>query len=66
MTEYLVTIQRVDSYVGVRVETTYEIDVQATSEPEAIKKAHDALERLDPDNPESQSTRIQARVKEGS
>jgi hypothetical protein len=48
------------------METTYEIDVQAASEPEAIKKAHDVLEHLDPDNPESQSTRIRATVKEGS
>ncbi|NBB87853.1 MAG: hypothetical protein GVY12_16720 [Bacteroidetes bacterium] len=66
MTEYVVTIQRVDHYVGVRIETTYTIDVQAASEPEAIKKAHDVLEHLDPDNPESQSTRIRATVKEGS
>jgi len=66
MTEYLVTIQRVDRYVGVRIETTYTVDVQAASEPEAIQKAYDALEHLDPDNPESQTTKIRVAVKEGS
>jgi hypothetical protein len=66
MTEYLVTIQRVDRYVGVRIETTYTIDVQAASEPEAIQKAYDVLEDLDPDNPESQTTSIRATVKEDS
>jgi hypothetical protein len=66
MTEYLVIIQQVDTYVGVRIEMTYKIDVQAASEPEAIRKAHDVLEHLDPDNPESQTTTIQATVKEGS
>jgi hypothetical protein len=66
MTEYLVIIQQVDTYVGVRIEMTYKIDVQAASEPEAIRKAHDVLEHLDPDNPESQTTEIRATVKESS
>jgi hypothetical protein len=66
MTEYLVIIQRVDHYVGVRIETTYEIDVKAATEPEAIQRAHNVLEHLDPDNPESQTTEIRATVKESS
>lgn len=66
MTDYVVTIERVEFYARATVETACTVEVQAAGEREAIEKALSILDDLDLDRPESQHTDARAARKDST